>query len=368
MLEKGKISAFQLGIMMYPNVSATAFLSLPTITAQYTKNDLWMSYILAALMGLIPIYLATRLHELFPKMTFIQYIEHIIGKIPGKILGMVYVLYFVHVGGVASRQYAEFVTGSFLFKTPILIIISSIILLSAFAVRGGVELLARCAVILTPLFILPLFFLLLLIPELDVKNMFPIFSHGITPIVKGTFQVYAAVSDMFMMAFFLPYLADSEKGRKWGLISLCTIMLSITYIGLITLFLLGPDTSNKINPVLTLFRYISAGYFFENLEALLLAMWVLGNFVRISILYYAAVLSFGQCFQLSDYRPAVFPLGILIVVFSIWAVPNYSILGFMAKTLPPFYKPLLMTLIPLCLFIAAVLRKRKMIGGGEPSP
>lgn len=368
MLEKGKISAFQLGVMMYPTVLATGFLVLPAITAQSAKNDLWLTGILASLIGFLNVYMVTRLHQLYPKETVIQYSEHIVGKIIGRIIGMVYFLYFLHTTGIIAREYGEFVKGNFLFKTPLLLIISTMILLCAFAVRGGAELLARSAVVLTPLFLIPTLILLLLIPDADVKNIFPILSHGISPVIKGTITPQAWVSEFFLMTFFLPSLSDSSKARKWGMISMCAVILSMIFVNLITLFLLGPDISNKIHPILIAFRYIKLGNLFENMEALLLAMWIVGNFIKIGVFYYAAVFSFGQLFNLSDYRFVVFPLGIFSVVFSMWGLPNFTKLGSYLKNAAPFEITVILMLIPLLLLIVAVLRKRKVPSKVDPTP
>lgn len=367
MVEKGKISAFQMGLIMYPVILATGFLSLPAITAQYAKNDLWLTPIIASWSGFVMINVATRLHELYPKQTIIQYSEQIIGKIPGKIVGMVFFFFLAHMTGSILREYADFVTGNFLFKTPLLLVIFSIALLAAFAVRGGVEILVRSAVIFTPIFILPILLLLLLIPDLDVKNIFPILSHGMIPVIKGVFTPQAWFSEYFLISFFLPFLRDPEKGRKWGVISLCAVVLSLTYVNLLILFLLGPDTGIKIYPILVAFRYISIGNFLENLESLLLAMWVIGNFVKIGGFYYMTTLSLGQCFQLSDCKPFVFPLGILIVVFSLWDLPSFPVLGAMHRFVTPFEIPAVLTLLPLLLLILAVLRKRKAAGKGDPA-
>ncbi|NOU97275.1 GerAB/ArcD/ProY family transporter [Paenibacillus sp. LMG 31456] len=358
MLEKGKISAFQLGVLLYPTVLATGFLTLPTLTSQYARNDLWLTGFLATLFGFVTIYIATRLHQLYPNQTIIQYGEQIIGKIPGKILAFIYFLYFNHGTGIIIRQYADFVTGNFLFKTPILLIISSITLLCAFTVRGGIELLARSAVIFTPFFILPLLFLLFLIPDLDVYNLFPILSRGLIPVIQATATPQAWVCEFFMMTFFLPSLTDPENAKKWGILSLCAVSLSMTFVNTITLFLLGTDVGNKTYPILVAFRYIGFSYFLENLESFLLAMWVLGNFIKIAVFYYVTVLSFAQCLNLSDYRPIVFPIGILAVLFSLWGIPDYSIFGDHLRYVVPFQIPLMLMLIPLLLLITAVLRKK----------
>ncbi|KIL39016.1 spore gernimation protein [Gordoniibacillus kamchatkensis] len=358
-MEKGNISAFQLAIMMYPGVLATGFLSLPTITAQYAKNDLWLTGIFAFFVGLASVYMAIRLHELYPKMTVIQYSEQIVGKIPGKMIGVAYFLYFFHGSGAITRQYAEFVTGNFLFHTPIVFVICSMLLLCSFAVRGGTEMLARSAVILTPVFVLPMFFLSLLGADLDVKNILPVLSHGIMPVLKGTISPQAWVSEFFIMSFFLPRLTDPGKIKKWGFISLCIVIFSMIYVNLLTLFVLGPDTANKTYPILAAFRYIRIGDFFENLEALLLAMWVAGNFVKIGVFYYAAVMSFSQWLELSDYRPVVFPVGIVIASFSFWDLPSFIHYSSYVRMEAPFEITTIFFGIPLLLFVIALIRNKK---------
>ncbi|GBK60103.1 MAG: endospore germination permease [Paenibacillus macerans] len=362
MLEKGKISAFQMGLLMYPAVLASGFLVLPTITGQYAQNDLWLTCLPAALIGLIAVYTVTRLHELFPGQTVVQYSGRILGKIPGKIIGLVYITYNLHASGGVTRQYAEFVTGNFLFKTPLMIVMGSLILLSAIAVRGGVEMLARSTVIFLPLFILPVFFLLLLIPDLDAKTIFPILSHGITPVMKGSFIMMGWLNELFLMTFFLPSLTDPEKGRKWGYISVAMIVLFLTYSNLIALFLLGPDLRNKVYPLLVAFRYIGVGTFLENLESLLLAMWVIGNFLQVGVFLYAASLSLAQCFELSDYQPIVFPLALLSLAIGIWDVPNFPVFGEMVRMAVPFHILTTNLVIPLILLAVASLRKRKTAG------
>lgn len=365
MLEKGKISAFQMAIIMYPTVLATGFISLPSITAQYARNDFWLVPIAASLIGIISIYISTRLHHLYPQQTVIEYSEHIIGKIPGKIVCLFFIFFWIHASGVITRQYAEFVTGNFLFKTPIAVVISSIILIVGFAVRSGLEVLARSAMIFTPFFMLPIFVLLFLIPEMDVKNIFPILERGVLPVLKGSATLQAWFSEFFLISFLLPYLSNPIKARKWSLISLFVIILSLIYVNLITLFVLGPDTGNKTYPILIDFRYIRIGKFFDNLESLLLAMWVIGNFVKFGAFYYAAALSIAQWMKLSDYRPVVFPIGLLIVIFSLWDLPDYSTLTYILMYIIPFYIPGILTFIPLLLLIASFLRKRKVKDEGE---
>jgi spore germination protein (amino acid permease) len=363
--EKGTISGLQMALMLYPAVIATAFLTLPTITAQYAGNDLWLTPILSGISGALTLFLAVRLHRLYPGQTIIEYSVKIVGIVPGKIIGFAYFIYLLYLTGVIARQYAEFVKSAIMFKTPLLVILSSILLLAAIAARGGVELIARAATILTPVFVIPSFVLLLLLPDLNVQHLFPVLEKGWIPVLKGSLAPNAYTSEFFLMTFFLPLLSNPEKGAKWAAISIAADLISGLYASLLVLFLLGPDTADKVYPVLTAFRYISLANFFENLEALLVAMWIIGNFLKLSVFLYAASASLVQTLELKEYRMVVYPLAVWCLLFSLWDNPDLPSLGNHIKYTSPFELLAFFNGIPLLLLLAASARQ---VLKGSPNP
>src|SRR6476620_12248194 len=130
-MEKGKISALQMAFMMYPTIIATAILSVPSVIAKYAKNDLWLSPILASIVGYVTVYLAYKLHQLYPKQTVIQFSEQIIGRFLGKIFGFIFLFIYIQATGHVIRGYAEFIVDSFLANTPISVIMASMLFLCA---------------------------------------------------------------------------------------------------------------------------------------------------------------------------------------------------------------------------------------------
>jgi spore germination protein KB len=359
MIEKGKISAMQLAMMMYPMVLGTAVLVLPGIIAKYAKNDLWLSTIFASLAGFLTVYIANRLHRLFPKETIIQYSQRILGTFAGKALGVIYMLFYVHITGIVAREYADFLVSMFLPLTPTSVVITLMVLVAAMAVRGGVEVVGRTAVVFFPVFTLPLIlFVVMLFNDLDPRNLLPVMEHGITPVIKGASVPQTWFSEFFLISFFLPMLTDSEKGMKWGMASVTGVMLTMVLVNLIALFLFGQDIATFTYPVMEVARYISVADFFENLQSVIMMLWVLGAFVKISLFYYAVALGTAQWLNLSDYRPLVLPLGFLIFLFSFWDLPNLSVLNHFQEKTGPFYLISIQIVIPLLLLIIAVVRRR----------
>ena len=84
---------------------------------------------------------------------------------------------------------------------------------------------ARSAVIFTTLFLLPLLFLLLLIPDLNWTNMLPMLSQGIVPVLKAEAIPQGWISELFLMTYFLPYVTDQKKIKPWLYVVLGLIVI-----------------------------------------------------------------------------------------------------------------------------------------------
>jgi len=359
MIEKGKISALQMAIMMTPTIVATAVLLVPAITVQHAKQDLWISPIWAMMIGSIVIFVTYQLNKLYPNESFIEYSNHIIGKFAGKILGLIYIIFFLHITGIIIREYGEFVAGTFLTHTPIYVVVGSMVLVCAFAVYGGIEVIARASQIMVPVVVL--FFslvIIMLIKDLEVKNIFPVLEDGLKPSFMGSIVPQGWFSEYFLIAFLLPFIEDKKSGLKWGMVSAGSSFFLLMLANLVTYMMFGELTGVFTYPVMVAVRYISIADFLEHLESIVMAIWVTGTFIKIAVFFYVNVLSFAQWLKLSDYRPIVFPIGFILLVFSIWTTPNLQEMSHFLSTSAPFYFITLQLIIPLTLLCIARLRNK----------
>ncbi|WP_158735558.1 endospore germination permease [Alteribacillus sp. YIM 98480] len=356
-METGKISGLQMAIMMHSAILATVILLVPAIMAKEAKQDLWIVPITASIAGFLALFVIIQLHKYFPKKTFIQYSEKIIGRIPAKILSFVYILFFLQTTSVMFRQYAEFVSGNFLLKTPSIVIIASMAFVCAFAVRGGIEVVGRTAQLFIPtVTILFLFLIIFLFNEMDVENMYPVFENGIMPIIKASSSPAAWFSEFMIISFMLPFLKEREGGMKWGIISIVSVVILMVITNITSLFVFGETTVKLTYPIMSAARYISVGDFFEHLESVIMAIWVLSVFIKISVFYYVLVLGTAQWLELSNYKPLVLPFGFLLTVMSVWT-PNLPELTDYLKRVSPFNLPLFYLVIPTILLVVAKVRK-----------
>ena len=97
-----------------------------------------------------------------------------------------------------------------------------------------------------------------------------------------------------------------------GCFTVLTVMVTLVIVNLTVLFVLGPTIASKEFPLMNATRYISLAEFFENLEAIAMAVWIVGAFVKISVVFYAVTLGTAQWLNLSDYRPCQLPIWVLL--------------------------------------------------------
>jgi spore germination protein KB len=165
---------------------------------------------------------------------------------------------------------------------------------------------------------------------------------------------------MFYLSFLLPFLKDRENGGKWGTISVIAVTLTIVGTNLTTFFVLGGITQEELYPVMNVVRYISLAQFFEHVEAIVMAIWITGIFIKFSLIYYALVLGIAQWLDVSNYKSFVLPIGFLLVICGIWVAPTIQQMAHFFDTAGTFYFLFLEFMLPLfLLFVALIDRKYK---------
>ncbi|MFE5324655.1 GerAB/ArcD/ProY family transporter, partial [Paenibacillus sp. NPDC056579] len=117
-------------------------------------------------------------------------------------------------------------------------------------------------------------------------------------------------------------------------------------------------TGNFTYPVMQAARLVSIADFLEHVESVVVVIWVAGAYLKIAIYYYVLVLGTAQWLNLSNYKPIVFPLGVLLLVFTLWASPSLQDHSNFVSKAAPFYSSLVQILIPLLLLLIVYIRNK----------
>lgn len=366
MLEKGKVSSRQgIFLLVFTVVVSTAVLIVPAITAAAAGRDGWIcTLVVATVYGLLVTLIIIKLWERFPNKTIIEYSQIIVGPFLGKIIGAAYILWFIHINSVVVREFGDFLLTSFMPETPLIAFIIILLTLGAWATKSGLEVICRANEFIFPLFILSVTAVFVLaLQESDFSRLLPVMEDGIKPILRGSWAPMAWRGEIIFVSMLLPYISDSDKAGKYLAYSVILVGFVLTFATVFTTAVIGELTNYLTFPFFELARCITIGRFFERMEALVLVMWVAGVTIKVATFFCLASLGTGQLFGLSDYRPIVLPIGLLLGVWSLELFENSTQVNqWLSKVLPP-YAFIFELGIPLVLLIIAALTKK----GGQQS-
>lgn len=360
MLERGKISCFQTFYLLVNLVSATSVIFLPAISAQAAGRDAWMVPLVATLPG---IYLALTLSYLgkkFPGQTLVQYLQTILGTWPGKLVGFFYIFFFLHTNAYVIRQFGELMVSLALPRTPLTVFHILLILLCAWAIRGGLEVLARTMEFTYP-FILFLFFIVVVLTanQMDFNNLAPVLENGIPPVFQGALAPIGWRGEIILLAMILPFLARPGQAGRCAVLAVVFLGIILAFVTAANTAVLGPTVARLTFPTFALIREVSVAGFIERIESVLLAIGVISIFGKIALFYYATVVGAAQLANLKDYRPLIPPVGVLLAALSIQVAANSSELVYAASFIWPPYAYFFEYLIPTILLGVTAVRGYK---------
>ncbi|MDT8974636.1 GerAB/ArcD/ProY family transporter [Paenibacillus sp. chi10] len=106
--------------------------------------------------------------------------------------------------------------------------------------------------------------------------------------------------------------------------------------------------TGKLNySFLSVIQYIGIEGSFERLEAIAVALWVRGNFVKVSVSLFILCLSVSLLFCIQNYRELIAPLTLLSAIGSAWIFHNSGELHAYLVLIYPTLGLIMQSLIPL---------------------
>ncbi|MBO1512450.1 GerAB/ArcD/ProY family transporter [Metabacillus bambusae] len=360
MIEKGKISNIQAGMLAVTSLTIVGHLILLTVVISQARQDGWVSSIIGTILGLIGIIALVKLLQSFPGLTLIEILFQHFSWV-GKVIGILYLVYFFVMTILATRLFAE-AYKKIMVDTPLWAFVTIILLLTTFIVYSGLETLGRLNQVMLPVLVIIAIAVVFLTmgKEKDYSNLLPILGNGFTPVAKGSLSVMGWFGEFIIMSMIFPYVQQPKKLVKTGIVA--AIITLVFFLGPITgpIAMFGPVEAAKMTlPTFSEVRYIVAGEVINRFDAIAILFWTVGLMIRISIFFYGVCLGTAQALKLTSYHPLVIPFAWLIGVGAILFAKNYAELKeFLFQTYVPL-NLLIGVVIPLLLLLVTVFRFQK---------
>lgn len=330
--------------------------------APEAKRDKWIAIIIATLVSIIIVSAYSKIATTFPGKTIFDIFELLLGKIFGKILTILYIWYFLHLGSLVMRNFGEFMNVLAMPETPIFISIICIGVLCIWVVKSGIEVLARTSKVL---FITCIAVIIIIqfctIPILDISNIKPIVENGWIPIIDGAFSTISfpyAESIVFMGALYC--IEKKNLVYKVYISSVIIAGIFILVIALRNLFVLGESVVEGLYfPAYLAVSKINIGDFIQRVEGSVSIVFAAGVFVKISLCLLAASNGIAKLFNLKDYRSVVIQTGLIMSYLAYFVYDSIMEMSYWATKIYKYYAFPFQIIIPLIMLIVIEIKVKR---------
>ncbi|WP_255505283.1 GerAB/ArcD/ProY family transporter [Lysinibacillus sphaericus] len=361
MMEKEIISSRQFMIITLLFSIGTAILIIPASVTSEAKQDAWIAAIIGVVLSLPIVKLFVALGNRTPTLTFVEANEKILGRFFGKFTAIGFIIISLLSAGELLYFIGIFMKTEIMPETPTMAFAFMFSIIIIYAAFLGIEVFARSAEILCPIFILIfIFFVICISPSIQIENIQPIME---TPKKSLFFSMIRFISlfsfPLVVLLMIFPSAVNVQKSAQKGFY-IGAILGGIVLITIITLsiLVLGPaNTASRTFPSYSLAQRISIGNFLQRIEVIMATMWVISIYIRTFMYFYASVIGIAQICKIKNHRPLIFPLGMIILGLSQIVHPNIIHSDIYNRDIWPIFSFVLMILLPLVLLLVSMIRK-----------
>ncbi|MGE7673086.1 endospore germination permease [Lysinibacillus sp. NPDC094403] len=360
-MEKEIISSRQFMIITLLFSIGTTILIIPASLTSEAKQDAWISAIIGVVLSFPVIKLFIAFGNRTPTLTFVAANEKILGRFFGKFTAIGFIIICLLSAGELLYIIGIFMKTSVMPETPTMAFAFLFSIIIIYAAYLGIEVFARSAEILCPIFILIfILFVACISPSIHIENLQPIMETSKKSLFFGMIRFISLFSfPLAVLLTIFPSAVNVQKSAQKGFY-IGTIFGGIVLITIITLciLVLGPaNTASRTFPSYSLAQRISIGNFLQRIEVIMAAMWIISIYIRTFMYFYAAVIGIRELFKIKNHRPLIFPLGMIILGLSQIVHPNIIHSDIYNRETWPMYSFVFMILLPLVLLLVAKIRK-----------
>lgn len=346
------ITSKQLVFVFLGATIGIGILSLPRTLVSSAGQTAWMALPVAALSPLLSLWMIERLYRRMPGLNFVELNQRLLGKIAGFIAVVLFVVYIVIFESLVIRTFADVTKIYMLPSTPLWVILLLIAFSVYYVVSKGSRVVARMNELIFYIMFVTLFVGLIPLPQGDYTNLLPVWEIDGVGLMKAILNSSFAFEGIEILLIVYSLVDKKEKILKAGFIALAFTLALYIYVLILGILVLSPTLLNSLLwPGIFYYKTVSFSAF-PRLEFILLAIWV-GLGARPAItMGFAASLSLGQLFKISDQRFSLLVLAVVAAIYGMAFIPDdifdvfqtWNYVGIMALAASLLY-PALLTLV-----------------------
>lgn len=352
------IAARQFYIMTFGLTIGTSILVIPSGLAHTAREDAWIASLCSLMINLVMVVLYLFIARLHPGKHLFEIHEAAFGKWPGKIISLLYLFYFLILTGTLLGDLGFFMSSEIMTETPIEAVQIVFLVAAVMSASMGVIVLARLGELLFPLVLLLFLILVLtLIPQIEWNHIKPVLEGGIGSVFQAGFQS-AMFQELIVMMTFLPLVHKRKSGEKaflWGTVTGGAVLLLIVLLSILVLGI--EQTENNTFPAYALAKTINIGNILQRVEGILITIWILTFFIKISLLYLSILKGIQTVLGLKAPQHLIYPLAVLFLIIAWNTYINTVYVNDIIATVWGKFSFIFLLLIPFIIYLITLLKK-----------
>lgn len=279
-------------------------------------RDSWASGLISTPLAILYVLFILKAVQKSPKQSIIQIVKK---KSPalGNLAGLVLVFFFVLVAYVMLRDF-ESAMELFMERTPLAVFGLIIMLLGSYAVKQGLEVMARVAAIL----LLPNLLIIVIVLTANffsidsVPALIPLESWNKT--VRGVVHQSANFGELLVLTMVLPLTRRNRNTVMHLALPVIFTGLLITVLTLILYATFGKLAVHFTYKFYELYRNVG------RYDSLFIVLWMSTFFIKVPVFLYAAVKGLGEVLELKRHDSLILPMAIIIASLSLTEFKGYT--------------------------------------------
>lgn len=356
-MKQDQISPLQAVMLLVNTIISTSIIFLPGAPA---LRDAWLATIGGLVVALVITWVVTTLGRLFPEQTIINYPETIMGRYAGKFFGALFLIFFVYLAALTLWDFGVFTGTSLLNQTPVPVINTIGITITIYAVRHGLGTIARVVQFFLPVLLLSLTVAIILVatmPDNNWANLLPVLDKGIKPVIAGTLGAADWLGEIFFLAMLWPFITPKNTALPAALGGLAIAGMFLLIIAVVVIAVYSDFYATMLYPF---YSAILMTEIFQviRLDILIITVWVMGVFLKLSFLLYITSLGLAQWLGLKEYKPLILPVAVIFLSLAslpfIESTSQYPTINMIIS----MYALCIQLVVPALLLVVASIRRR----------
>jgi spore germination protein KB len=365
MNRKPVINSFQLAMLGAGSGLMFPYTFLPIVKGDYSNQDVWLIFIVSIF---ITVLLTLPLLFLTNKMIGVPFYkrnEMLLGKAGGKVVSIIYALFFLFCFTACMLIATIYVKIYILEETPLFAIIIVILIPVTYASIKGAGTIGRLASFVIPYIMLTIvFFFLAGIEKMKFESLLPILEDStIAGFSKGVFVTAARFSEMLIIAIFACYLKKKSSVNKAYALGFTLFVVFFLLILVPVQVVLGSDIARLTHNPYYVYTRQTGGYeFIQRLQSLNILAWFSGTIIKLSIYSYMGTNLLSGTFKKIERKWMVVPFSVIgLIICELPFMKKTSTITMLASDdYFPYVIVSVILVIPLIMLILYLIRKKKI--------